>query len=84
MEPLPDFRTLSDDDLELLIAKLTKEEEEISRKRRFLQGTLDIYLAERTARKKNGSLASPSIAELAAVLSRKGLPPELLPDPADA
>jgi hypothetical protein len=83
MEPLPDFRTLSDDDLDRYIARLTKEEEEISRERRFLQGTLDIFLAERTARRKNGSLASPSIAELAAVLSRKGLPPELRPDPAD-
>ena len=37
-EPLPDLGTLSDDDLKALIDKLTHEENEVSFRRRLLQG----------------------------------------------
>ena len=50
MEPLPDFATLSDDDLQALIRELEKEENEVSYRRRLLQGRIDILRAERSAR----------------------------------
>ena len=52
MESLPDLATLSDDDLKTLIDELTEEENEVSFRRRLLQGRIDILRAERTARLK--------------------------------
>ncbi len=46
MEPLPDLRTLSDDDLKRLIDDLTQQENEISYQRRLLHGKIDILRAE--------------------------------------
>ena len=45
MEPLPDLATLSDADLKLLIADLTREENEVSYQRRLLHGKIDILRA---------------------------------------
>ena len=50
MEPLLILATLSDDDLKTLIERLTQEENEVSFRRRLLQGRIDILRAERTAR----------------------------------
>ena len=50
MEPLPDFASLSDDDLKELIEELEREESDISYRRRMIQGRIDILRAERTAR----------------------------------
>jgi hypothetical protein len=74
MEPLPDFTKLDDADLVRLIDELSREEDQISQERRLLQGRLDILLGEQAARANGGSLASPNIDQLAAVLSHKGLP----------
>ncbi len=74
MESLPDFRTLSDTDLDELIEKLTKQEDKISFDRRILQGNIDMLRAERTARKKAGSLAPVHVEQLVGVLSRKSPP----------
>jgi len=52
LEALPDFGTLSDDDLKSLIEDLEREENKISYRRRLLQGRIDILRAERTARLK--------------------------------
>ena len=53
---IPDLARLSDDELKTLIRELTKEENELSYRRRMLQGRIDILRAERTARLKgNGS-----------------------------
>ena len=52
MEPLPDLATLADDDLKSLIEKLELEENEVSFRRRMLQGRIDILRAERIARLK--------------------------------
>ena len=45
MESLPDLATLSDDDLKTLIDQLTEEENEVSFRRRLLQGRIDILRA---------------------------------------
>ncbi len=50
MEPVPDFASLSDDDLKKLIAQLTEEELEVSYRRRILHGQIDILRAELVAR----------------------------------
>ena len=46
MEPLPDLASLSDDALKDLIEKLTREEQEVSYRRRILHGKIDILRAE--------------------------------------
>jgi hypothetical protein len=71
MEALPDFEGLSDDELERLIDELTTQEAKVSFERRTLQGKLDILRAERTARKKRGSLKPVEVEQLADILSRK-------------
>ncbi len=73
MDLLPDLRTLSNDELDRLIDELTKEENEVSFERRRVQGYLDILRAERTARIKGGTVASPPLDQLAAILTGKAL-----------
>ena len=50
MEPFPDLAALSDDDLKQLIDELTKEEQEVSYRRRILHGKIDLLRAELQAR----------------------------------
>jgi len=50
MEPFPDLGSLSDADLKQLIDELTKEEHEVSYRRRILQGRIDLLRAELQAR----------------------------------
>jgi hypothetical protein len=50
MEPLPDLGSLSDADVKQLIQELTKEEQEVSYRRRLLHGKIDILRAELVAR----------------------------------
>jgi hypothetical protein len=50
MEPLPDLATLPDEDLKKLIDDLTREEQEVSYRRRLLHGKIDILRAELVAR----------------------------------
>ena len=57
MEPLPDLGTLSDEGSETLIDTLEREENEVSFRRRLLQGRIDILRAERTARLKGKGVA---------------------------
>lgn len=79
MEPLPDLGTLSDDELKKLIEQLEAEENEISYRRRLLQGRVDILRAERNARLKRGVEAGTAeavdIDRLADILAAKGAPP---------
>jgi hypothetical protein len=63
VEPVPDFGTLSDDDLKRLIDELTQEEQEVSYQRRLLHGKIDILRAElvnrlRQKRERGDSLIS--------------------------
>ena len=78
MEPLPDLATLSDADLKQLIERLTREEDEISYRRRILHGTIDILRAEYEARLKSKGetelLRQVDVDQLADILARKAAP----------
>jgi hypothetical protein len=73
-EPLPDLATLSDIDLKSLIEKLTKEENEVSFRRRLLQGRIDILRAERTARLKGKGVTDVDVEKLTDILSSRSAP----------
>ena len=79
MEPLPDLATLSDVDLKLLIADLTREENEVSYQRRLLHGKIDILRAELVARlQKTGGtsiLDEVDVDHLTEILTSKAAPP---------
>jgi len=80
VEPLPDLVTLSDADLKLLIADLTREENEVSYQRRLLHGKIDILRAELVARlQKTGGtsiLDEVDVDHLTEILTSKAAPPE--------
>ncbi len=79
MEPFPDLGSLSDDDLKRLIDDLTKEEQEVSYRRRILHGRIDLLRAELQARlKQTGGksvLDEVDVERLAAILAPKASPP---------
>ena len=79
VEPLPDLATLSDDDLKQLIDELTKQELEISYRRRLLHGKIDILRAELVARlqKTEGRsvLDQLDVDKLTEILTSKGATP---------
>lgn len=74
MEPLPDLGTLSDDDLKSQIEELEKEENEVSFRRRMLQGRIDILRAERTARLKGKGVTDVDVERLTDILSTRSAP----------
>ena len=74
MESLPDLATLSDDDLKTLIDELTEEENEVSFRRRLLQGRIDILRAERTARLKGKGVSDIDVEALTDILSSRSAP----------
>jgi hypothetical protein len=79
VEPLPDLATLSDPDLKGLIDEYTKEEQEVSYRRRILHGKIDILRAELVARlqKTQGRsvLDQVDVATLTEILAGKAAPP---------
>jgi hypothetical protein len=79
MESLPDLATLPDDDLKKLITELTKEEQEVSYRRRLLHGKIDILRAELVARlaetKGRSVLDSVDVESLTEILAGKAAPP---------
>lgn len=75
MESLPDLETLSDEDLKSLIEKLELEENEVSFRRRMLQGRIDILRAERTARLKGTGIRDVDVEKLTDILSSRRSPP---------
>jgi hypothetical protein len=79
VEPFPDLGSLSDDDLKQLIDELTKEELEVSYRRRILHGKIDLLRAELQARLKEtggkGVLEKVDVDRLAAILAGKAAPP---------
>jgi hypothetical protein len=74
MEPLPDLAALSDDELKTMIEELTQEENEVSYRRRLLQGRIDILRAERTARLKGKGVSDVDIESLTDILSSRSAP----------
>ena len=81
MEPLPDLATLSDPDLKGLIDEYTKEEQEVSYRRRILHGKIDILRAELVARlQKTGGqsvLDQVDVESLTEILAGKASPPSV-------
>ena len=79
MEPLPDLAGLSDDELKNLIDELTREEQEVSYRRRILHGKIDILRAELVARlQKSGGrsvLERVDVDALTDILTGKATPP---------
>jgi hypothetical protein len=79
MEPLPDLATLPDEDLKKLIEELTKEEQEVSYRRRLLHGKIDILRAELVARLKQTKgrsvFDSVDVESLTEILTGKAVPP---------
>ncbi len=64
MELFPDLSTLSDPELDQMLAALERQEDGISQRRRILHGRIDILRAERVARFKakveQGELSLPT------------------------
>jgi hypothetical protein len=85
VEPLPDLGSLSDDDLKTLIDRLEAEENEVSYRRRLLQGRIDILRAERTARIKGRGMGDVDVDVdvLTDILSSRGSPSIGAPDEGD-
>jgi hypothetical protein len=79
VEPLPDFPSLSDEDLKTLIDELEAQEREVSYQRRILHGKIDILRAELVARlQRSGGrsvLDQVDVARLTEILSGKAAPP---------
>jgi hypothetical protein len=79
MEPFPDLASLSDEDLEKLIDELTKEEQEVSYRRRVLHGKIDLLRAELIARLKETKgksvLDKVDVDSLTEILAGKAAPP---------
>jgi len=79
VEAFPDLGSLSDDDLKQLIDDLTKEELEVSYRRRMLHGKIDLLRAELQARlRETGGksvLEQVDVDRLAAILAGKAAPP---------
>ena len=79
MEPLPDFGSLSDEDLKRLIDQLEQEELEVSYQRRLLHGKIDILRAELVARLRQSGgrsvLDQMDVDRLTEILTGKAVPP---------
>jgi hypothetical protein len=78
LEPLPDLGTLSDEDLKSLIDEYTREELEVSYRRRILHGKIDILRAELVARlqktKGKSVLDQVDVESLTEILAGKAAP----------
>ena len=83
MDVLPDFTTISDDELKALTERYVHEEEEVSYRRRLLHGKIDILRAELVDRVKRrhagdqSSLTEVDIQRLTEILAHRGPPPDL-------
>ena len=80
MDPLPDFGSLSDDQLKGMIGDLEQQEREVSYQRRILHGKIDILRAELVARlKRSGGqsvLDHVDVETLTNILTGKATPPD--------
>ncbi len=63
---MPDVQALSTDELRTMIRELEREEDDVSLRRRFLQGKIDILRTERARRQRGGPHVGPD--DLGAIL----------------
>jgi len=79
VDPLPDFGSLSDDQLKAMIGDLEQQEREVSYQRRILHGKIDILRAELVARLQQTQgrsvLESVNVESLTEILTGKATPP---------
>ena len=79
MEPLPDLASTNDEELKRLIDEYTKEEQEVSYRRRILHGKIDILRAELVARLQKTAgksvLDQVDVESLTEILAGKAAPP---------
>ncbi len=79
MDPLPDFGSLSDDQLKAMIGDLEQQEREVSYQRRILHGKIDILRAELVARLQTSGgrsvLDQVDVDRLTEILTGKAAPP---------
>jgi anti-sigma-K factor RsiG len=79
VEALPDFGSLSDDELKRLIEQLEEEERDVSYRRRLLHGKIDILRAELVARLQASGgrsvLDQVDVDRLTEILTGKAAPP---------
>jgi hypothetical protein len=66
LDPLPDLTTVTDAELRAMIHDLEREEDDVSLRRRFLHGQIDILRAARYDRLRSGKL---DVSDLARVLA---------------
>ena len=79
MELLPDLASLSDEELKRLIDEYTREEQDVSYRRRILHGKIDILRAEVVARLQETQgrsvLDRVDVESLTEILAGKAAPP---------
>ena len=61
MDVFPDLTDLSDEDLSRLLLELEQEEEDVSRRRRFLHGRIDVLRGEQTTRLRKRVAAGEAV-----------------------
>jgi hypothetical protein len=78
VEPLPDLASTNDEELKRLIDEYTKEEQEVSYRRRILHGKIDILRAELVARLQKTAgksvLDQVDVESLTEILAGKAAP----------
>jgi RNA polymerase-interacting CarD/CdnL/TRCF family regulator len=78
MEPLPEFGSLSDNELKALIGELEQQERDVSYQRRILHGKIDILRAELVARLQQSGgrsvLDQVDVDRLTEILTGKATP----------
>jgi hypothetical protein len=79
VDPLPDFGSLTDDQLKAMIGDLEQQEREVSYQRRILHGKIDILRAELVARLQTSGgrsvLDQVDVDRLTEILTGKAAPP---------
>jgi hypothetical protein len=79
MEPLPEFGSLSDNELKAMIGELEQQERDVSYQRRILHGKIDILRAELVSRlQRSGGrsvLEQVDVDRLTEILTGKAAPP---------
>jgi RsiG-like len=87
VDVFPDLTSLSDQDLSGLLLRLEQEEEDVSRRRRFLHGRIDVLRTEQTARLRKrveaGEAVVPDDETLAQAVVELGRLPDAMTSSAE-